>query len=204
VYYYITVMNENYTHPGMPEGAEEGIRKGLYLFREGNDGSRKVQLMGSGSILREVSAAADILKQDFDVTADIWSATSYTELGRDGAATARWNRLNPDQEARQSWISQCIQDRAGPVIAATDYVRGFADQVRGFIPEHDYIVLGTDGFGRSDTRQNLRRFFEVDRQNIAYAALYGLHRQGDLSQDELLEARSRLGIDAGKPDPTQV
>jgi pyruvate dehydrogenase E1 component len=204
VYYYITVMNENYSHPEMPKGAEEGIRRGLYLLREGDNGDHKIQLMGSGSILREVIAAADILEQDFNVKADIWSATSFTELRRDGVEAARWNRLNPEQEPHQSWIAQCMQDREGPVVAATDYVRCFADQVRAFLPKQDYIVLGTDGFGRSDTRSNLRRFFEVDRQNIAYAALYGLHRQGIVSQDELLEARTRLNIDTGKPNPSHV
>jgi pyruvate dehydrogenase E1 component len=195
VYYYITVMNENYRHPGMPEGAEEGIRKGLYLFRGADDGPRKVQLMGSGAIFREVISAAELLEQDFGVTADIWSATSYTELRRDGVDTARWNRLNPEQEPRQAWITRCLEGRDGPVVAATDYVRGFADQVRGFIPQQHYIVLGTDGFGRSDSRRNLRRYFEVDFRNIAYGALYGLHRRGVVT-------RTRLGIDAGKPNPS--
>jgi pyruvate dehydrogenase E1 component len=204
VYYYITVENENYPHPDMPEGAEEGIRKGLYLLRAGADGPKKVQLLGSGAILREAIAAANILEQDFGVMADVWSATSFTELRREGVDCARWNRLNPEQEPRIPWVTQCLRDRAGPVIAASDYVRGFADQLRGFLPREDYIVLGTDGFGRSDTREQLRRFFEVDRYNVAYAALYALYRQGLLSMGELLTARERLGIDPAKANPVLV
>ncbi len=204
VFYYITVENENYTHPEMPEGAEEGIRKGLYLFKQGNDNSRKVQLMGCGAILRETIAAANILEQDYGVSADIWSATSFSELRRDGVDCARWNRLNPEQEARIPWVTECLRDRQGPVIAASDYVRGFADQIRGFLAQEDYIVLGTDGFGRSDTREQLRRFFEVDRYNIAYAALYALYRRDVISMGELTEARSSLGIDPGKVNPVNV
>ena len=204
VYYYMTVMNENYTHPDMPAGAEEGIRKGLYLLSPGPEGARRVQLMGSGAILREAIAAASILEQDFGVMADIWSATSFTELRRNGVACARWNRLNPEKEPRIPWITQCFTGRKGPVVAASDYVRGFADQVRGFLQESDYIVLGTDGFGRSDTREKLRRFFEVDRFNIAYAALYALYRQGAVGQGELLAARSKLGIDPGKINPANA
>jgi pyruvate dehydrogenase E1 component len=204
IFYYITVENENYTHPEMPEGAEEGIRKGLYLFREGGDGAKKVQLMGCGAILREAIAAANILEQDFGVSADVWSATSFSELRRDGVDCARWNRLNPEQEPRIPWVTQCLRDRQGPVIAASDYVRGFADQVRGFLPGEDFIVLGTDGFGRSDTREKLRRFFEVDRQHIAYAALYTLYRRELLSLGELTAARESLGIDPAKVNPVNV
>jgi pyruvate dehydrogenase E1 component len=204
IYYYITVMNENYTHPDMPEDCEEGIRKGLYLLREGSEGARKVQLLGSGAILREVQAAANILEQDFGVVSDIWSATSFTELRRDGVDCARWNRLNPEKEPRIPWATACLRDRQGPVVAATDYVRAFADQIRGFLPQQDYIVLGTDGFGRSDTREKLRSFFEVDRFNVAYAALYALYRQDLLSQGELLSARSKLGIEPEKPNPIKV
>jgi pyruvate dehydrogenase E1 component len=204
VYYYITVENENYTHPDMPEGAEEGIRNGLYLFSQGPDGPKKAQLLGSGAILREVIAAANILEQEFSVVSDIWSATSFSELRRDGVDCARWNRLNPEKEPRIPWVTTCLRDRAGPVIAASDYVRAFADQVRGFLPQEDYIVLGTDGFGRSDTREKLRSFFEVDRFNIAYAALYALYRQGLVSMSELLEARKNLGIDPEKVNPVLV
>jgi pyruvate dehydrogenase E1 component len=204
IYYYITVMNENYTHPDMPEGAEEGICRGMYPFHQGPEGARKVQLLGSGAILREVIAAANILEQDFGVVSDIWSATSFTELRRDGVDCARWNRLNPEKEPRIPWVTSCLRDQQGPVVAASDYVRAFADQIRGFLPQEDYIVLGTDGFGRSDTREKLRSFFEVDRHNVAYAALYVLYRQGLFSQGELLEARSKLGIDPDKINPIKV
>jgi len=204
VFYYITVENENYTHPEMPEGAEEGIRKGMYLFRQGPDSAKKVQLLGSGAILRETIAAANILEQDFGVTADIWSATSFSELRRDGVDSARWSRLNPEHEPRIPWVTECLGDRPGPVIAASDYVRAFADQIRGFLPQEDYIVLGTDGFGRSDTREKLRRFFEVDRYNIAYAALYALYRRELLSVGELISARESLGIDPEKANPVDV
>jgi len=204
VYYYITVMNENYHHPEMPQDAEHGIRKGMYLLRQGPEGARKVQLMASGTILREAIAAANILEQDFSVAADVWSATSFTELRRDGVDCARWNRLNPEKEPRIPWVTQCLSGRQGPVIAASDYVRAFADQVRGFLPQEDYIVLGTDGFGRSDRREKLRRFFEVDRFNIAYAAVYALYRKGLFGQGELLGAREKLGIDPGKENPARV
>ena len=188
----------------MPEGSEEGIRSGMYLFREGPDGPKKVQLLGSGAILREAIAAANILEQDYGVVADIWSATSFTELRRDGVDCARWNRMNPEKEPRIPWVTECLRDRQGGVVAATDYVRAFADQIRGFLQQQDYIVLGTDGFGRSDTREKLRSFFEVDRHNVAYAALYVLYRQDLLSQGELLSARAKLGIDPGKINPVKV
>jgi len=204
VFYYITVMNENYTHPGMPEGSEEGIRKGLYQLKKGGEHGRKVQLLGSGTILREAIAAANILEQDFGISADIWSATSFTELRRDGVDCARWNRLNPEKEPRIPWVTQCLSEQPGPVIAATDYVRAFADQVRGFLSQQDYIVLGTDGFGRSDTRERLRKFFEVDRFNIAYAAIYALYRKGQFGQSELLSARTQLGLDPDKFNPSRV
>jgi pyruvate dehydrogenase E1 component len=204
IFYYITVENENYNHPEMPEDAEEGIRRGLYLLREGKENDKKVQLMGCGAILREAIAAANILEQDYGVSADIWSATSFSELRREGVDCARWNRLNPEKEPRIPWVTECLRDRAGPVIAASDYVRAFADQVRGFLPQEDYIVLGTDGFGRSDTREKLRRFFEVDRYHIAYAALYALYRGGTISMGELTSARETLGIEPGKANPVTV
>ena len=203
-FYYITVENENYTHPDMPEGAEEGIRRGMYLFREGDESAKRVQLMGCGAILREAIAAANILEQDYGVSADIWSATSFSELRRDGVDCARWNRLNPDQDPKIPWVTECLRDRAGPVVAASDYVRAFADQIRGFLPQEDYIVLGTDGFGRSDTREQLRRFFEVDRYHITYAALYALYRGGTLSMGELTSARESLGIEPGRANPVTV
>jgi pyruvate dehydrogenase E1 component len=201
VYYYITVMNENYTHPGMPLGAEEGIRKGLYQFRAGRSGSHSVQLLGSGAILREVIAAAEILERDYSVSATVWSATSFTELQRDGVAVARQNRLNPETEPVVPWVTECLEGLDGPVIAATDYVRAFAEQIRTYLPQKDYTVLGTDGFGRSDTRENLRRFFEVDHNNVVYSALYALHKRGEFSVDDLLKARKHLGLDPSKPNP---
>jgi pyruvate dehydrogenase E1 component len=204
VFYYITVENENYTHPAMPEGAEEGIRNGMYLFREGPEGPKKVQLLGCGAILRETIAAANILEQDYGVVSDIWSATSFSELRREGVDCLRWNRLNPEHEQRVPWVTGCLHERPGPIIAASDYVRAFADQVRGFLPDQDYIVLGTDGFGRSDTREKLRGFFEVDRYNIAYAALYALYRRELLSLSELLAARGSLAIDPEKVNPVLV
>jgi pyruvate dehydrogenase E1 component len=212
VYYYITVLNENYQHPEMPEGAEDGIRRGMYLFRDGTQrrkesgkgGKGTVQLMGSGSILREVIAAADILEEQFDVAADIWSVPSFNELRKDGQEIARRNRLNPDQTAKSPYIAGLLRDRNGPVVAATDYVRAYADQVREWVPAEDYIVLGTDGFGRSDTRENLRSFFEVDRKHVAWAALVGLNRQSRISDEELLKARQALEIDPDKPLPLKV
>jgi len=204
VYYYITVMNENYTHPGMPSGAEEGIRKGLYLFRRGRSGKHDVQLLGSGAILREVIAAADILERDYSVSATVWSATSFTELQRDGIDAARVNRLNPEAEQRVPWVAECLEGFKGPVIAATDYVRAYAEQIRPYLPQSDYTVLGTDGFGRSDTRSDLRRFFEVDSKNIVYATLHTLYQQGSVTVDDLLKARKKLGLDPDKPNPMKV
>ena len=201
VYYYITLMNENYTHPGMPSGVEEGIRKGMYLFRRGRSGQHNAQLLGSGAILREVIAAADILERDYSVSVTVWSATSFTELQRDAQDAARHNRLNPEAGQRVPWVAQCLEGFEGPVVAATDYVRAFAEQIRPYLPQSDYTVLGTDGYGRSDTRENLRRFFEVDRNNIVYATLHALRRQGAVSVDDLLKARSRLGLDPDKPNP---
>ncbi|KAA9130428.1 pyruvate dehydrogenase (acetyl-transferring), homodimeric type [Marinihelvus fidelis] len=203
VYYYITVMNENYTHPEMPEGAEEGIRRGLYLFREGAKGKKRVQLMGSGAILREVIAAADILKADYGVESDIWSATSFNELRRDGETVERQNRLNPGSDDK-SWVEQCMTGHEGPVIASTDYVRSFAEQIRQWVPQHRYTVLGTDGFGRSDTRENLRRHFEVDRNYVTYTALHSLYLDGDVSEKDLLAARDKLGIDADRIYPLKA
>ncbi|MCL6268354.1 pyruvate dehydrogenase (acetyl-transferring), homodimeric type [Sansalvadorimonas sp. 2012CJ34-2] len=210
VYYYITTMNENYQQPAMPEreGVQEGILKGLYLFEQGEekDSSNspepklKVQLMGSGTILEEVRAAADILRNQFNVESDIWSATSFNELRRDGLETSRWNMLHPDQEARKTWVEQQLEGAKGPVIVATDYMKLYADQIRDFVPS-TYITLGTDGFGRSDTRENLRRFFEVDRNFIALAALQGLVRDGELEASVLPEAIKILGIDPEKVTP---
>ena len=189
VFYYVTVMNENYAHPAMPKGAEEGIIKGMYLFRGaggGKSGAGKatVQLLGSGTILREVIAAAELLKKDFGVASDIWSVTSFNELRRDGLDCERWNRLHPEAKPHDSHVGKCLAGRGGPVIAATDYIKSYADQIRAFVPGH-YVVLGTDGFGRSDTRKKLRHFFEVDRFHIAVAALKALSDEGTLGKNEV-------------------
>jgi len=205
VFYYLTVMNENYAHPAMPNGAEEGIIKGMYLFREGKAkaGAQKVQLLGSGTILREVIAAAVLLDKDFGVASDIWSVTSFTELRREGMDCERWNMLHPEAKARTSYVEQCLAGRSGPVVAATDYMRTFADQIRAFLPKH-FKVLGTDGFGRSDTRKKLRKFFEVDRHYIAIAALKALADEGVIKSSEVSKAIKLYDIDPDKPNPTTV
>jgi len=206
VFYYLTVMNENYTHPAMPKGAEAGIIKGMYLFKEGKAKSAqtpKVQLLGSGTILREVIAASELLQKDFGVTADIWSVTSFTELRREALDCERWNMLHPESKARTSYIKQCLAKRIGPVIAATDYMRSFADQIRGFLPGH-YTVLGTDGFGRSDTRKQLRKFFEVDRHYVTVAALKALADAGTIKASVVSKAIKLYNINPDKPNPTTV
>jgi pyruvate dehydrogenase E1 component len=209
VYYYITVMNENYPHPGMPEGAEQGILKGMYLLEEGKPGKGKenrprVQLLGSGTILREVIAGAKLLERDFGVCADIWSVTSFNELRRDGLEVERWNRLHPQDEPRLSHVEQCLQDRQGPVVAATDYMKTFADQIRPFVRAR-YIVLGTDGFGRSDTREKLRGFFEVDRHHVAVAALKALADTTEsIAPQKVTAAIEKYAIDPEAPNPARV
>lgn len=205
VYYYITVMNENYAHPQLPKGCEEGIRKGMYLLREGRDGSKnsQVQLLGSGTILREVMAAADLLEQDFKVSADIWSVTSFNELARDGDQTQRWNMLHPGKKQKISYVTKCLAQRNGVVVAATDYMRNYANQIRALIPQ-PYLVLGTDGFGRSDTRLKLRQFFEVNRNYVVLATLKALAEEGTVPVAKVAEAIRKYGIDSEKPYPTTV
>jgi len=197
VFYYITLMNENYTHPAMPQGAEEGILKGMYLLRDGGEAEVKVQLMGSGTILREVIAAADLLRNDFGVTADIWSMTSFNLLRREGMEVSRYNLLHPTETPRVSYVEQQLQGRTGPVIAATDYIRNYADQIREYVPSR-YVVLGTDGFGRSDSRANLREFFEVDRYHVVVAALSALARDGKVDANRVAEAITKYGINVDK------
>jgi pyruvate dehydrogenase E1 component len=204
VFYYLTVMNENYAHPAMPEGAEEGILKGMYLLREGDGGGPRVQLMGSGTILREVIAGADLLRDDFGVAADVWSATSFTELHRDGMAAERWSRMHPTEEPRLSYVEQCLTGREGPAVASTDYIRSFADQIRPFVRGRRYEVLGTDGFGRSDYRVKLRRFFEVDRHHVAIAALRALADEGTVEREKVAQAIERYGVDPDVPPPWTV
>ena len=208
IYYYITVMNENYPHPEMPAGAEDGILKGMYLFREGSPGGetgvkRRVQLLGSGTILREVIAGAEILEKEYAVTADIWSVTSFNELRREALDAERWNMLHPAAPARLSYVGACLKDRAGPVIAATDYMKVFADQIREFVPGR-YKVLGTDGYGRSDTRERLRRFFEVDRYYVTVAALKALAEEGSITAETVEQAMAKFNIDPDKPNPATV
>ncbi len=211
VWYYLTLMNENYPHPGLKKGQEAGILKGMYLLKEGLAGSGKglsiprVQLLGSGTILREVIAAAEMLEKDWGVAGDVWSVTSFTELRRDGIDAERYNLLNPTQPARSSYVQQCLERTAGPIVASTDYMRLFADQIRPYIPRgRSYTVLGTDGFGRSDTREKLRAFFEVDRRYVTVAALKSLADEGVLPMTKVAEAIKRYGIDAGKPNPATV
>ena len=206
LWYYVTLMNENYEHPEMPEGVEEGIRKGLYLFRKGpaRRGKRpRVQLLGSGTILREVIAGADLLAEDWGVTADVWSAPSFTELRREGLRTERWNRLHPTEKPRRSYVETCLAGQSGPVVAATDYIKTYADQIRPFVPGR-YTVLGTDGFGRSDYRRALRSFFEVDRHHVAVAALHSLAQDGAVATSVVADAIRQYGIDPDKPDPVGV
>jgi pyruvate dehydrogenase E1 component len=207
VYYYITLMNENYEHPAMPQGAEQGILKGMYLLRESKSKAKvRAQLLGSGTILREVEAAAELLEKDWGVAADVWSATSFTELRRDGLAAERWNMLHPEAKPRASFVAEILQKRpAGPVIAASDYMKTFADQIRPFIPkDRVYRVLGTDGFGRSDSRAKLRHFFEVNRFFVVIAALKALADQGDGKLKTVAEAIKKYGVDPEKADPTTV
>ena len=204
VYYYITLMNENYPHPAMPQGAQDGIVKGLYLLQEGAKGKGpRVQLMGCGTILREVMAAAELLKNDFNVNADLWSATSYNELRRDGMSAERWSLLHPTEPRRKSYLETSLEGRPGPVVAATDYMRNFAEQVRGQIPRR-YSVLGTDGFGRSDYRVQLRRFFEVNRYYVAVAALKALADDGEIKAEAVAQAIKKYGLDTERPDPWTV
>jgi pyruvate dehydrogenase E1 component len=207
VFYYITVMNENYAHPPMPEGTEEGILKGMYLVSEAKVGkwakTPKVQLMGSGTILREVLAASDLLRDDFGVNSDVWSVTSFTQLRRDGLDAQRWNTLHPQEKPRVSHVESCLENRGGPVIASTDYMKVHADQIRAFV-KRDYRVLGTDGFGRSDTRENLRKFFEVDRYHVVVAALKALADEGTIPAEQVAAAIKKYGIDPEKPNPETV
>ncbi len=204
VFYYLTVMNENYEHPAMPEDAAPGILKGMYQFRKGaaSNGPR-VQLLGSGTIFMEAVAAAALLKNDWGVEADLWSCPSFNELARDGQDCARWNLLHPTEKQRLSHVAASLAETRGPVIAATDYIRAFAEQIRALVPGH-YTVLGTDGFGRSDTREKLRHFFEVDRHWITLAALSALADEGQLEKAKVAEAIVKYGLDPNKPNPVKV
>jgi pyruvate dehydrogenase E1 component len=206
VYYYITVMNENYQHPDMPPGVEADILKGMYLLRDAGPVDPKVprvQLFGSGAILREVEAAAELLERDFGVSADVWSVTSFNELRRDGLAAERWNLLHPEEPPRLSHVATRLAGKAGPAVAATDYIKTFADQIRPFVGRR-YNVLGTDGYGRSDYRRRLRAFFEVDRHYVALAALKALADEGTIPLATVSRAIDAFGIDPNKPNPVTV
>jgi len=204
IFYYLTVMNENYEQPELPAGQEQNILKGMYLFRKGkaSDGPR-VQLLGSGSIFREAVAAAELLHHEWGVQADLWSCPSFTELAREGQDAERWNLLHPLDKPRRCHVESCLDDTRGPVIAATDYVRAFPDQIRPFVHRR-YVTLGTDGFGRSDTREALRHFFEVDRHWITLAALKALADEGQIERDKVAAAMVKYGLSADKPNPLTV
>jgi pyruvate dehydrogenase E1 component len=204
IYYYITVMNENYEHPAMPEGAEKDILKGMYALRKGaQKAGPRVQLLGSGTIFREVIAAADLLKADWGVEADLWGCPSFNELVRDGQAAERWNLLHPLEAPRKSHVATLLAGTEGPVVAATDYIRMFAEQIRPFVPR-TYVTLGTDGFGRSDTREQLRHFFEVDRHWVTLAALKALADDGVIGRDTVAAALVKYNLDPNKPNPMSV
>ncbi|MEO6264660.1 MAG: pyruvate dehydrogenase (acetyl-transferring), homodimeric type, partial [Luteimonas sp.] len=206
-YFYITLMNENYAHPDMPEGAADGIIKGMYLLADAGKakkGELRVQLLGSGTILREAIAAAELLDKDFGVKADLWSCPSFNELAREGRDVERWNRLHPEASSpRKAYVTELLEGRQGPAIVATDYVCTYAEQIRAFVPMH-YTVLGTDGFGRSDTRANLRRHFEVDRFHIAHAAIAALAAEGKMTGKDVARAIKLYKIDSEKPNPITV
>jgi pyruvate dehydrogenase E1 component len=207
VFYYITAMNENYSHPPMPEGVQDGILRGMYLLKaaESDFSAPRVQLLGSGTILREVMFAAEILQEDFGVGADVWSVTSFNELRRDGLTIERYNRYHPFEEPKISHVTRCLSEQAGPAIAATDYMKSYADQIRAFLPEGmRYHVLGTDGFGRSDTRRYLRKHFEVSRHHIAVTALKALADEGSVPGERLVEAMNKFNVDPDLPDPARA
>jgi pyruvate dehydrogenase E1 component len=204
VYYYVTTLNENYPHPGMPEGAEEGILKGMHSLRalEAKKSGPRVRLLGSGAILREVEAGAELLAKDFGVSSEIWSVTSFTELRRDGLEAERWSMLHPEAPPRLSYVEEVLRKGVGPVIAATDYVKSVPDGVRPYIPAR-YKVLGTDGFGRSDYRHRLRSFFEVDRFHVALASLKALADDQLLPSRRVSEAIARYKIDPERASPAR-
>jgi len=207
VFYYITIMNENYPHPGLKAGQEEGILKGMYLLQEGaaiagDKPAPRVQLIGCGTILRESIAASELLKNDWGVDADVWSAPSLTLLARDGQDAERWNMVNPELPQRVPYVTSLLQNTSGPIVATTDYMRMFAEQIRAFMPKNrTYKVLGTDGFGRSDSRVKLREFFEVNRYYVTIAALRSLADEGKIDRAIVSQAIAKYGIDQNKPNP---
>tara|TARA_B100000609_G_C17094726_1_gene371215 strand:- start:247 stop:840 length:594 start_codon:yes stop_codon:yes gene_type:complete len=197
-------MNENYSHPDKPKGCDEGIIKGMYLFKENNNkGKIKVQLLGSGTILREIISAAEILSKDYNIDSDVWSVTSFNELRRDGMETERWNLLNPDEKRKKSYVQKCLEKRDGPIIAASDYTRSFSDQIRPYTNKPFYS-FGTDGYGRSDTRKNLRKFFEVDKEHVVTYGLSVLAKEQLIASKYATEAVKKYKIDPNKPMPTKL
>jgi pyruvate dehydrogenase E1 component len=200
VFYYLTAMNENYHQPAMPEGSQEGILKGIYRLKQGGAHKPRVQLLGAGTILREVEAAADLLEKDWGVSADVWSVTSFTELAREGDDIARWNLRHPDAAPRVPFITAQLESTEGPVIASTDYIRAVSELVRGYVPRR-FVTLGTDGFGRSDTREALRAFFEVDRFHVVHAALSALAAEAAIDKALVAKAMQTYGIDPERPNP---
>jgi pyruvate dehydrogenase E1 component len=203
VFYYITCMNENYVHPPMPAGVEDGILKGMYLLQVGGQGKIRAQLMGSGTILREVLAAAGLLSKDFRVPVDVWSVTSFNELRREALEVERWNQLHPDQEPRRCYVEQCLDGRPGPYVAATDYMKIVPDQIQRWVPG-TFVSLGTDGYGRSDARKALREHFEVDRHHIVVTALKALADDGAIDLKTVAQAIRKYGIDPDRPDPVTL
>ena len=204
VFYYVTVMNENYVQPSMPEGVEDGIIRGMYLYRQGSRKKKRVQLMGSGTILREVIAAAALLEDEWNIAADVWSVTSFTELRREAIDVERWNMLHPMDKPRVPYVTQMLEKQKGPVVAATDYIRSFPEQVLRYIGDRHFIALGTDGFGRSDMRSQLRKFFEVNRHYVVVAALKALADVGEVDSSLVAQAIKAYRIDPDKPNPATV
>jgi len=203
VFYYITIMNENYSHPEMPKNISEDIIKGIYKYSESKASGPKVQLMGSGVILREVIGAASILEKDFNISSTIYSVTSFTEVRRNALDIQRWNMLNPDKTEKKSILDEIILDLESPIITATDYMKSFAEQIATFLP-NKFISLGTDGFGRSDSREALRDFFEVDRNHIVIAALKALTEKQEIEKSVLLSAIKKYKIMNDKPNPVSL
>jgi pyruvate dehydrogenase E1 component len=204
VFYYLTLYNENYVQPPMPEGVREGILAGLYRFQRSplGEDSPRLQLLGSGPLLREAVRAQEILADRFGVAADVWSATSYKELRRDALDCERWNRLHPNEEPRVPYVTRALGEAPGPVVAVSDYLKLVPDQIARWVPQ-GLVPLGTDGYGRSETRAALRRFFEIDAESIAQAALGELARRGEVPEDLPAKALGELGLDPEKPDPTR-
>ncbi|MDX1482354.1 MAG: pyruvate dehydrogenase (acetyl-transferring), homodimeric type, partial [Woeseiaceae bacterium] len=203
IFYYITCMNENYKHPPMPSGVEDGILRGMYLLQVGGQGQIRPQLMGSGTILREVLEASRLLMDDFGIPSDVWSVTSFNELRRNALEVERWNALHPEQDARKSYLEEKLAGRKGPYIAATDYMKIVPDQIQRWVPGR-FISLGTDGYGRSDGRAALRDHFEVDRRYIVVTTLQALAEDGALDRNTVASAIEKYDIDPGKPDPVTL